>query len=92
MIVLRGRTITWQRVVGGLHLVGMFLSLSPFILLILFISTVADLCNFMANILDKTVDFMYKILGYVQVEYFQSRVVGKWVYESVKAANKEDKL
>lgn len=83
---IKGKTITWQRVVGSLYFWGMVLCTLPLIMLGLVLVLMSFMFNFLGSFTEKLSDKLLWIRDYVWYEYFMWGSVFKWVKRSVDKA------
>lgn len=87
---IRGRTITWQRVVGGLYLFFIWFVSAPYWIILVLISILAEVLNYVCSFLDYLVGLGIKLHEYSLTEYFHWPVVRDWVKRSVDKKREVD--
>ena len=83
---IKGKTITWQRVLGFLYFWGMVLCTLPLIMLGIVLVLISFVFNFFGSFTEKLSDKLLWIRDYVWYKYFMWDTVFKWVKQSVDKA------
>ena len=81
---IKGRTITWQRVVGCLYLLIVWISTSPLILIIAACIVVSVVFDKISEWADSLYGILLVVLSYINDEYFRLPVVFEWVKDSIR--------
>ena len=79
---IKGRAITWQQVLGGLHFVLLSVIISPICGIIIVLTCILKLLKLADKLIEFIIIKFIYIFGFIVDDCFKSSIVAKWVLDS----------